>query len=74
MGLPEHAYKAPNIVVLAYVVKSIALIVMPWWASIRTRSDILTKLPIIGSRPKEGRTEATSTFFMRCTALLPLQS
>ncbi|CEL61091.1 High-affinity methionine permease OS=Saccharomyces cerevisiae (strain ATCC 204508 / S288c) GN=MUP1 PE=1 SV=1 [Rhizoctonia solani AG-1 IB] len=30
MGLPEHAYKAPNIVVLAYVVKSIALIVMPW--------------------------------------------
>ncbi|CAE6410770.1 unnamed protein product [Rhizoctonia solani] len=30
MGLPDHAYKAPNIVVLAYVVKSIALIVMPW--------------------------------------------
>ncbi|CAE6508828.1 unnamed protein product [Rhizoctonia solani] len=30
MGLPEHAFKAPNIVVLAYVVKSVALIVMPW--------------------------------------------
>ncbi|CAE6482681.1 unnamed protein product [Rhizoctonia solani] len=30
MGLPDHAYKAPNTVVLAYVVKSIALIVMPW--------------------------------------------
>ncbi|KAJ1304373.1 hypothetical protein OPQ81_005525 [Rhizoctonia solani] len=30
MGLPEHAYKAPNIVVLAYVIKSIALIIMPW--------------------------------------------
>ncbi|KAG8713238.1 hypothetical protein FRC11_012860, partial [Ceratobasidium sp. 423] len=30
MGLPEHAYKASNIVVLAYVVKSISLIVMPW--------------------------------------------
>ncbi|KDN44459.1 hypothetical protein RSAG8_05506, partial [Rhizoctonia solani AG-8 WAC10335] len=30
MGLPEHGYKAPNIVVLAYVVKSIALILMPW--------------------------------------------
>ncbi|KAF8678303.1 Amino acid permease [Rhizoctonia solani] len=29
-GLPKHAYKAPNIVVLAYVVKSIALIIMPW--------------------------------------------
>ncbi|CAE6411060.1 unnamed protein product [Rhizoctonia solani] len=30
MGLPDHAYKASNIVVLAYVLKSIALIVMPW--------------------------------------------
>lgn len=30
MGLPAHAYRAPNIVVLAYALKSFALIVMPW--------------------------------------------
>ncbi|KAF8678302.1 Amino acid permease [Rhizoctonia solani] len=30
LGLPEHAYKAPNIAVVVYVVQSIALIIMPW--------------------------------------------
>lgn len=39
MGLPEHAYRAPNIVVLAYVVKSITLIVMPWYVCPHKSSD-----------------------------------
>ncbi|KAG9126927.1 hypothetical protein FRC07_001391 [Ceratobasidium sp. 392] len=30
MGLPAHAYKAWNIVVIAYVVKSLTLLVLPW--------------------------------------------
>ncbi|KAG8714495.1 hypothetical protein FRC08_011859 [Ceratobasidium sp. 394] len=30
MGLPAHAHKAWNIVVVAYVIKSTALLVMPW--------------------------------------------
>ncbi|CAE6508820.1 unnamed protein product [Rhizoctonia solani] len=30
LGLPEHAYKAPNFVVLIYVLQSIALLIMPW--------------------------------------------
>ncbi|CUA77048.1 High-affinity methionine permease [Saccharomyces cerevisiae S288c] [Rhizoctonia solani] len=30
LGLPEHAYKAPNIIVFAYVLQSIILVIMPW--------------------------------------------
>ncbi|KAJ1304374.1 hypothetical protein OPQ81_005526 [Rhizoctonia solani] len=30
LGLPEHAYRAPNFVVLIYVLQSIALLIMPW--------------------------------------------
>ncbi|CEL61090.1 High-affinity methionine permease OS=Saccharomyces cerevisiae (strain ATCC 204508 / S288c) GN=MUP1 PE=1 SV=1 [Rhizoctonia solani AG-1 IB] len=30
LGLPEHAYKAPNVAVLIYVLQSIALLIMPW--------------------------------------------
>ncbi|CAE6496194.1 unnamed protein product [Rhizoctonia solani] len=30
LGLPEHAYKAPNFAVLIYVLQSIALLIMPW--------------------------------------------
>ncbi|CAE7077488.1 unnamed protein product [Rhizoctonia solani] len=30
LGLPEHAYKAPNYVVFVYVLQSIILLIMPW--------------------------------------------
>ncbi|CAE6431953.1 unnamed protein product [Rhizoctonia solani] len=30
LDLPEHAYKAPNVAVIMYVVQSIVLLVMPW--------------------------------------------
>ncbi|CUA77049.1 High-affinity methionine permease [Saccharomyces cerevisiae S288c] [Rhizoctonia solani] len=30
LGLPEHAYRAPNFVVLIYVLQSVALLIMPW--------------------------------------------
>ncbi|CAE6446116.1 unnamed protein product [Rhizoctonia solani] len=30
LGLSEHAYKAPNFVVLVYVLQSIVLLIMPW--------------------------------------------
>ncbi|KAF8706004.1 Amino acid permease, partial [Rhizoctonia solani] len=30
LGLPEHAYKAPDFVVAVYVLQSIALLIMPW--------------------------------------------
>ncbi|ELU39282.1 amino acid transporter [Rhizoctonia solani AG-1 IA] len=31
LGLPEHAYKAPDFVVAVYVLQSIALLIMPWY-------------------------------------------
>ncbi|CUA77047.1 Cytochrome c oxidase subunit 1 [Rhizoctonia solani] len=30
LGLPEHAYRAPDFMALIYVVQSIALLIMPW--------------------------------------------
>ncbi|KDN44460.1 hypothetical protein RSAG8_05507, partial [Rhizoctonia solani AG-8 WAC10335] len=30
LGLPEHAYRAPNLVVFVYVLQNIALLIMPW--------------------------------------------
>ncbi|CAE6411073.1 unnamed protein product [Rhizoctonia solani] len=30
LGLPEHAYRAPNFIVLIYVLQSVALLIMPW--------------------------------------------
>ncbi|CEL61089.1 High-affinity methionine permease OS=Saccharomyces cerevisiae (strain ATCC 204508 / S288c) GN=MUP1 PE=1 SV=1 [Rhizoctonia solani AG-1 IB] len=30
LGLPEHAYKAPNFVVIIYILQSVALLIMPW--------------------------------------------
>ncbi|CAE6410754.1 unnamed protein product [Rhizoctonia solani] len=30
LGLPEHTYRASNLVVLVYVLQSVALLIMPW--------------------------------------------
>jgi hypothetical protein len=31
--LPEHAYKAPNFVVIVYILQSVALLIMPWYVA-----------------------------------------
>lgn len=63
LGLPAHSYRAWNFVILAYVVKSLALLVMPWYVTLQltlTGSDLYFREP--GFRPRADLTEATSTF------------